>query len=87
MTSTCAHDSKGELSLLVYAQDGGLTSDLKEREVRSETADRNKSEAFHGKQEKREVKRIWRVTSYSLVTDYEWLKAKRIYDKRLLNML
>lgn len=56
MTSTCAHDSKGELSLLVYAQDGGLTSDLKEREVRSETADRNKSEAFHGKEEKRKVK-------------------------------
>ena len=85
MTSTRAQDSKGELSLLVYAQDGGWTSDLKERELK--TADRNKSEAFHGKQEKSKVIRIWKVTSYSLVTDYECLKAKGIYDKRLLNML
>lgn len=52
MTSACDQDSTGELSSLVYAQDGGVNSDLKEREVRSEARDRNKPEAFHGKEER-----------------------------------
>lgn len=48
--STSAHNNTGGLSLLVYAQNGGPTPDLKER-VRSETRDRNKSEVLHRKQE------------------------------------
>ena len=57
MTSACDQDSTDELSSLVYAQDGGVNSDLKEREVRREARDRNKPEAFHGKEERRKLMR------------------------------